>query len=67
MKAILEFNLPEDQDDFDCAKNGSKWRAVASDLDEALRSKFKYSNIKWAGEVRTLLHEFIQERGLSLG
>lgn len=43
MKAKLEFNLPDDQHDFDFAVNGSKWYCVAWDLDQWLRSEIKYN------------------------
>lgn len=42
MKAILEFNLPEDQIDFDMATQANKWWAVAWDIDQWLRSQIKY-------------------------
>lgn len=45
MKAVLEFNLPEDQDDFDTATNGWKYRSVLCDIDNFLRSKLKYEEL----------------------
>jgi len=42
MKAILEFNLPEDQIDFDLAVNGSKINLVLWEMDQWLRQQYKY-------------------------
>lgn len=44
MKAVLEFNLPEDQSDFDMAKNGSEYYCVLSDVLNYLRCKLKYES-----------------------
>jgi len=43
MKAILEFNLPDDQQDFDLATRGMKFWSVLWELDQSLRSKTKYA------------------------
>ena len=43
MKAKLEFNLPEDQQDFDLAINGMKFWSVLYDSDQSLRTKTKYA------------------------
>jgi hypothetical protein len=43
MKATLEFNLPDDQQDFDLATNGLKFWSVLWELDQSLRSKTKYA------------------------
>jgi hypothetical protein len=42
MKATLEFNLPEDQAEFDLAVNGSKMYSVLWDMDQWLRAQYKY-------------------------
>ena len=42
MKAILEFNLPEDQPDFDLAVNGVKAQATLWEMDQWLRAQYKY-------------------------
>lgn len=44
MKAILEFNLPEDQQDFDLATKGMKMWSILWDLDQSLRAKTKYAS-----------------------
>jgi len=43
MKAILEFNLPDDQQDFDLATKGLKFWNILWELDQSLRSKTKYA------------------------
>jgi hypothetical protein len=43
MKATLEFNLPDDQDDFVLATSGLKFWSVLWELDQSLRSKTKYA------------------------
>ena len=43
MKAILEFNLPEDNQEFTLATNGLKFWTVLYELDQSLRAKTKYA------------------------
>ena len=42
MKATLEFNLPEDQQDFDLAVNGAKAQVALWEMDQWLRAQYKY-------------------------
>ena len=42
MKAILEFNLPEDQPEFNTALQGSDWKHVCWQMDQYLRKRVKY-------------------------
>ena len=42
MKAILEFNLPEDQPEFNTALQGSDWKHVCWQMDQYLRKTVKY-------------------------
>ena len=44
MKAILEFNLPEDKVDFDLALKGSDWKHVCWEMDQYLRKRVKYDD-----------------------
>lgn len=70
MKAILEFNLPEEQVEFDLAVNGNKWSFVAWKIDQELRSKIKYSESITEEQrdiyqgVRNLINEYMIEQGL---
>ena len=42
MKAILEFNLPEDKEEFDQTSKGMDWALLAWHIDEFIRNKIKY-------------------------
>jgi len=42
MKAILEFNLPEDQPEFNTALKGGDWKHVCWQMDQYLRKTIKY-------------------------
>ena len=42
MKAILEFNLPEDQPEFNTAIKGGDWKHVCWQMDQYLRKRVKY-------------------------
>ena len=43
MKAILKFDLPEEQNEFELAVNAYKWYSVVWDMDQYLRSQTKYA------------------------
>lgn len=45
MKAILEFNLPEDNEEFQNAINGSNYKHAHWQLDQLLRSEMKYKEL----------------------
>ena len=73
MKAILEFNLPEDQIDFDMVTQGNKWWSVAWNMDQWLRSQTKHApddmsddTYKAFEECREQLRELIDEYNLDL-
>ena len=63
MKAKLEFNLPEDQDDFTLATKGSTFYSVLWSLDKHLRNIIKYEEtaheerIKLAEEIKDIINE----------
>lgn len=46
MKAVLEFNLPEDNDDFKLATRASKLFCIIWDLKNEVRKRWKYSEYK---------------------
>lgn len=68
MKAILEFNLPEEEAEHKLALDGGKWMSVCHELDRWLRSIQKHSERETlkVGEVRARLYEEIASSGLSL-
>jgi hypothetical protein len=45
MKAVLEFNLPDENHEFANATNGSKMRSVLWELDQWMRGKLKYEEL----------------------
>jgi hypothetical protein len=74
MKATLEFNLPEDQIEFDFATTGSKWWKVCWDMEQWLRKQNKYMPDHLFNkdkddayfEVRQKLSEIMNENGVNL-
>jgi hypothetical protein len=59
MKAILEFSLPEEQDDHAYALSGLDALLVISDLENEIRSKLRYDS----GEFREFQVEEYNEDG----
>jgi hypothetical protein len=66
MKAILEFDLPEENTDFQAAINGHNYNSAIWDFDQLLRSEMKYKELseetykayKWCREeLRKILLE----------
>jgi hypothetical protein len=45
MKAVLEFNLPEDNYDFQAAINGNNYKTAIYNFDQLLRSEMKYKEL----------------------
>jgi hypothetical protein len=73
MKAILEFNLPEDQEEFDAASKAWKYRAAVSQVDRYLRDQLKYNSdnlqdneYKLLEALRTRLYQDFQEHDVEL-
>jgi len=73
MKAILEFNLDEEREEFDFAINGSKYHSVIWDLDNHLRGLIKYApdnqsedTYKALQETRDKLHQLLNEYNLEI-
>ena len=44
VKATLEFNLPEEQDEFQNAVDGTHYRAACEDIENYMRDKVKYGH-----------------------
>ena len=73
MKAILEFELPEDKQDFDFATQGSNWWNVCWEMDQWLRGQLKHppddmsdDTYKALEECREKLREIINDNNLNL-
>ena len=67
MKAILEFTLPEEQDDHEVAVNGMKYLCVLQEFDNWLRAELKYNGAgREVQRVRDQLHAMLNSREISL-
>ena len=61
MKAILEFELPEDKEEFDAASKGMDWAIVAWDIDQYIRNRLKYQVEKFDTVSAKKELEFLRE------
>ncbi len=59
MKAILEFNLPEEREDFVMATDGIKYYSAILELYNDLRSKVKYGNM--SGDAMTAYEDIYRK------
>lgn len=73
MKAILEFNLPDEQEEFQLAANAVKWMSFANEFSQFLRAECKYNadtytedQYRLLEQIRERFHEMLNEEGLSL-
>lgn len=69
MKSTLEFNLPEDTEEFKLAQNGWQYKIVIDELDNWLRGKIKYTELNKDQEMayrlaRQHLNDLLTERNL---
>jgi hypothetical protein len=70
MEAILKFNLPEEQVEFNLAVNGSSWSHVVWKVSEELRRRIKYDpNLTEEQsdayqEVRDMIQGFMDEQNI---
>ncbi len=73
MKATLVYNLPDEQEEFQDAVNGAKWKYAMWVMDNELRALTKYAPDSMPDEVhkayertRDKLHSLLTENDLSL-
>jgi hypothetical protein len=73
MEAILKFNLPDDQEDFNIALDGGKWALSMWELNNWLRSQIKHppegmsdDTYKAFEDARDQLYEILNENQLRL-
>ena len=72
MKAILEFDLPEDKEEFEAASKAVDWALLVWDIDQYIRNRLKYqtekldtsSAIEELELLRNELHELMENNGL---
>ena len=70
-KATIEFDLPEESNEFQTAINGAKYIACLQELDNFLRGKIKYNELSEEAynsfeECRNKLHELATDDGFSI-
>jgi hypothetical protein len=66
MKATLEFNLPEEGEDFYYAINAFNYYHALYEMDQWLRSEYKYNGKEDMYEVREKLREIILENNVKI-
>lgn len=73
MKAKIEFDLPDEQEQFEDCINAWKWQHVVWQMDQYLRTKTKYANDSDDAEAinalfvaREELHRIINENEVKL-
>lgn len=59
MKAILEFNLPEDAEDYKIAAKASDYHCALSDIRDLLRRYHKY--VELTEEQTAIMEKFSEE------
>ena len=72
MKAILEFELPDDKVEFEAATKSMDWAILAWDIEQHIRNRLKYQTEKLdtssAKEelelIRNELHNLMEDSGL---
>ena len=70
MKAKLEFNLPEDKDEFNVASKAMDWALIVWDIEQQCRDWIKYENheFKTIEEalqgVRDMVQDVMDENGV---
>ena len=69
MKAILEFELPEDKEHFDVASRGMEWALVVWDMDQIMHKKMKYAELTDDSrlvieDLRLTMSDMLINRGL---
>ena len=71
MKANLEFDLPEERDEFKTAIEGYKYRLCLSELDTFLRNKLKYEDLSDEEfdafeKTRTELYRILEDNDVNI-
>jgi len=66
MKAILEFELPEDREEYVAASRGMEWALLVRHIDQFIRNKIKYEQDRDGvlQLVRNELNFQMEEKGL---
>jgi hypothetical protein len=67
----LSFNLPEEQDQFEDALDGSKWKIFAQEFSQVLKGHLKYEYLDYAEKVEAqrvsdLFYQLLEDSDLDL-
>jgi len=70
MKATLEFNLPEDKEDYEMTINASKYYLALWHIKQELRSKLKYAELSEQEyeiyeKVSNKFNEILEDNGIN--
>jgi hypothetical protein len=71
MKAILEFNLPEESYEYNAAREGTKYRGVLWELEQWMRAKLKFEDLSDGAydaikETREQLQALLQDENIDI-
>lgn len=71
MKATIEFNLPDDQHEFDLAIQGGKMYSALWDISQDLRKLWKYEELseeewKMVERIRDKFYEILGDNQITL-
>jgi len=71
MKAILTFDLPEEEPEFKEALNGGMYKYALWKIDQELRGKIKYEQLsdcehKCYSDIREQLHQILSQNNLDI-
>lgn len=69
MKAILEFNLPEDAQEFEQASKATSLYVILEDILNYLRNTVKHENVtqdvtNYADNLSLMIHQMLIEEGI---
>ena len=66
MKATLEFDCPDEEQQLQLAIDGYKWKAVVEEVDTSLRNMAKYDGINTVSTdyIRKIITEAVESWGL---
>lgn len=60
-KVTLEYNLPEENDEYALAMNGQRLHSAATDFENKIRTMIKYESEKYTAKQLDLLNELRTE------
>lgn len=71
MKVILEFNLPEENYEYNAAREGTKYRFVLWELEQWMRAKLKFEELSDGQydaikETRDQLRALLQDENIDI-